>query len=146
MRSGVQSFHSSRPCAAKCFVDVLGIIFFHLLHSDTATSETWVRRLSATPKKDWYMNAEFSTYIPRPALSFIGLRSVVDVGLGQVLLQEFQVLLGSTSDTLLSGSGSGDIGSGRRRCQDGLSGVELGELGGEVRGQSGCLRSGRGGV
>jgi hypothetical protein len=80
-----------------------------------------------------------SAYISNPALSTIILRSVVGISLGQVLLQEFQVFLGTTSDAFLRGS-SGDIGGRGAGGQDGLSGVELGELGGEVGRQGRCLR------
>lgn len=102
--------------------------------------------VSDNAHENWYMNAGFSTYIPRSILSIIALRSVVSISLGQVLLQELQVLLGSASDTLLSGSGGGDIGGGGGRCQDGFGSVELGKLGSKIRRQSGCLRSGRSGV
>lgn len=73
------------------------------------------------------------------------LRSVMGNGLGQVLLQELQVFLGTTSDAFLGGSG-GDVGGRGAGRQDGFSGVELGELGGEVGRQGGCLGSSGGGV
>lgn len=77
--------------------------------------------------------------------SSIFLRSVVGISLGQVLLQELQVFLGTTSDAFLGGSGGDIDGRGARR-QDGFSGVELGELGGEVGRQGRCLGSSGGGV
>jgi hypothetical protein len=103
-------------------------------------------RLSTNPKNGWYMNCWILYLYPHPALSIIALCSVVGIGLGQVLLQELQVFLGSTSNTLLSGSGSGNVGGSRSGSQDGLGGVELRELGGKIRRQSRCLGSGRGGV
>jgi hypothetical protein len=51
------------------------------------------------------------------------------VGLGQVLLQESQVLVG-TGGTLLSSLGGNVLGSGGRGSKGGLKGIELGELGG----------------
>jgi hypothetical protein len=72
-------------------------------------------------------------------------RLVVGIGLGQILLQESQVLLstgraltGVSGDVLGSGSGGGS--------ESGLSSVEFGELGGEVGGQGRGLGGSRGGV
>ena len=123
-------------CRVCVVVDVWCILFF-ICYNSIRRHFSMGSPVSDNAHENWYMNAGFSTYISRSILSIIALGSVVSISLGQVLLQELQVLLGSSSDTLLSGSGSGNIGGG---------GVELGELGGKIRRQSGCLRSGRGGV
>lgn len=72
------------------------------------------------------------------------LRLVVGIGLGQVLLQESEVLLG-TGVALASVSGHVLGGSGGR-SESGLGSVELGELGREVGGKGRSLGRGRGGV
>jgi hypothetical protein len=71
--------------------------------------------------------------------SFIRLYDlVVGVGLGQVLLQEGQVLVSGLG--AVGGRGSLGGGGGSER---GLLGVELGELGSEVGRESRSLRGGR---
>lgn len=64
---------------------------------------------------------------------------VVGIGLGQILLQESQVLVGRLS----SFGGSGSLGLGGRCGERGLLGIEFRELGSEVRWEGGGL--GRGG-
>ena len=79
------------------------------------------------------------------SLSSVGhARLVVGVGLGQVLLQESEVLLGS--GVTLTGIGRDVLGGSGGRGKSGLGSVELGELGGEVGRKRGSLGGGRGGV
>jgi hypothetical protein len=70
---------------------------------------------------------------------------VVGVGLGQVLLQESEVLLGAS--VTLTGVGRDVLsGSSRGRGESGLGSVELGELGREVGRKGRSLGGGGGGV
>lgn len=71
---------------------------------------------------------------------------VVGISLGCVLLQEFQVFLGSTGNTLILGGGNGSRGGGSAGRQDGFGRVELGKLGGQVGRQGRCLGSSGGSV
>jgi hypothetical protein len=64
---------------------------------------------------------------------------VVGIGLGQVLLQEGQVLVGR-----LSSLGGGGLGGGGRCGERGLLRVEFRELGSEVRWEGRGLGRGRG--
>ena len=74
--------------------------------------------------------------------TFVLRRLVVRVGLGVVLLEEREELLGALS-RVLGRSGSS---LGRRGADGGLLGVKLGELSGEVGGQCRGLGRGRRGV
>jgi hypothetical protein len=70
---------------------------------------------------------------------------VVGVGLGQVLFQESEVLLGAS--VTLTGVGRDVLsGSSRGRGESGLGSVELGELGREVGRKGRSLGGGGGGV
>lgn len=70
---------------------------------------------------------------------------MVGVGLGQVLFQESEVLLGAS--VTLTGVGRDVLsGSSRGRGESGLGSVELGELGREVGRKGRSLGGGGGGV